>query len=359
MLNLNSKIYESLREFRNENKFINKKFFIYVTESITNYSPFQNFIDELSIGNDVRICVKNFRSEPSTEAVNEIRDRYDDNYDYIVGIGGGSVLDISKFLSFLFLSKEGLENFDFNGTGKIQDSIPLILIPTTSGSGSEFTKYCVVTNSLTRRKFTVSDDRLIPRFVIHQREFLEDLPETVRVSSTIDAYVHCYEAFVNHDLGHISKVLCMDAIRSLSKGIVDYNIKEVSKIAFGSMVAGILINENRTGLIHTASVALSEYTDLAHGLLNSILFEHVHRLNFKSNSQKVEDFQTLERRAVGFDLIDRVIEIGTNTKVIFHTKPDIEKIMFRISQDKGLNALKFGAIDEIEVRKFLENICYG
>lgn len=359
MLNIKSELYESLSDYALKNKFSEKRIFIYASEFLSRHRIFKDFVNQVSKDNHVVICFKNFRSEPETDSVNLIRDEYNDDYDIIFGFGGGSVLDVSKFLSFLFKTDQRLEDFDLGGFGAIKQSIPLVLIPTTSGSGSELTKYCVATNSLTRRKFTVSDHSLIPVAAIHEREFLLDLPESVRISSTLDSYIHCYEAFVNHDLNALSRVVCFDALRSLSKGIINYNPNETSRIAYGSMIAGMLINEYRTGLIHTMSVALSEYTHLSHGLLNTVLFEQINNLNVKNTPKRVIDFQVNEVETTGIDLSRHVIYIGRRTGLNFHTTPDIDKIMDRIAQDKGLSKLKSGAKSEDQIRQIVETMCYG
>lgn len=359
MLNVRSELYESLSDYLVQNNLIEKRIFIYASEFISKHRIFKDFVNQVSQDNHVVICFKNFREEPETKAINLIRDEFNADYDIIFGFGGGSVLDISKFLSFLFESEQRLEDFDLGGLGLIRQSIPLVLIPTTSGSGSELTRYCVATNSLTRRKFTVSDERLIPVAVVHEKAFLLDLPERVRISSTLDAYIHCYEAFVNHDLNALSRVVCFDAIRSLSKGILNFNPDAISRIAYGSMIAGTLINEYRTGLIHTMSVALSEYTHLSHGLLNTVLFEQINNLNMKNTPQRVIDFQVNEVEAVGIDLSRHVIDIGRQTRLDFHTKPDIDRIMERIAQDKGLEILKSGAKNEDQIKQIAETLCYG
>ena len=217
MLNIKSDLYESLSDYSLKNQFAGKRIFIYASEFLSKNRIFKDFVNQLTSDNHVVICLKNFRSEPDTDSVNLIRDEYNDDYDIIFGFGGDSVLDISKFLSFLFNTDQRLEDFDIGGCGLIKHCIPLVLIPTTSGSGSELTKYCVAANSLTRRKFTVSDKRLLPVAAIHEREFLLDLPESVRISSTLDAYIHCYEAFVNHDLNALTRVVCFDALEAYPK----------------------------------------------------------------------------------------------------------------------------------------------
>jgi alcohol dehydrogenase class IV len=297
--------------------------------------------------------------EPWSKDVDESFNRISGPISGVVGIGGGSVMDFAKALAILIPNKGAITDFEF-GDREIKDVSPLWLLPTTCGSGSEVTQYCVINNSVTGRKFTLGHDSLKPIQASINHTLLKYIPKHVRLETGLDAFTHCLEALLNAKrntlVDSISKEGLRIAFDILPKVLHEYpSDKFLEKLAVLSLYGGTSISYNRTGLIHTLSVALSKYFDMSHGLLNAFLLRYAltatlphydgHLKNIISTmfgQNFGSDKEALEKLLFWLDSI-----LEKNKPIFKGSLAHAEiKIIDRLMQDKGLESVTYGGISE-------------
>jgi len=215
---------------------------------------------------------------PSIEIINEIiSDFRDSNFSHVIGLGGGSSLDVAKFVAFK------LKKFK-------------ILIPTTFGSGSEVTRISVL--KVNGKKQSFHDDGLFADVAIIDPQFLENSSQDVIKNSAIDALAQCSEAYDSKLSNNYTKFLCKKAFDVLENGIVNEKYED---LATGSLYCGLGFGNSSTTLGHALSYvfsnegishghALAFTTTVAHEFNNSIFYNRfykiVKKLNFKRISLK-------------------------------------------------------------------------
>jgi alcohol dehydrogenase class IV len=311
-------------------------------------------------GASVRL-IKRSGDEPTSEEVDKLVADTPAQIDTIIGVGGGSVLDIAKFVAMLKVSGGRCVEYEFAGK-KIIGSLPTYLIPTTSGSGSEVTPYSVIQNSTTKRKFTISDPAMFPERALVDPSLTLSLPLSTTIASGLDAFIHCLESFLNTSNNKIVKPLALEGMRisvaNLSKISSDpHNLEIRKKLSLASVLGGICIANSRTGLIHTLSVALSGKSSQAHGILNARILPHVLRKNsLHYNGALVRIAEAVMGRTVendsvaGENLIEWVNAIFKPLNYRFNDaqviRNAISNLVDRVKQDSQLPQINHGPINE-------------
>ncbi len=212
-------------------------------------------------------------SNPSMNTVEKIlREFENEALDSVIGLGGGSVLDVTKFSAYKM--------------GK-----PKILIPTTFGSGSEVTRISVLKVDAKKKSF--HDDALFADVALVDPFFIKTTPDEIFKNSVIDACAQCTEAFDSKNSNPYTKFLCEKAFDFLEYGILK---NERQKIVYGSLLSGLGFGNSSTTLGHALSYvysnegvshghALAFTTTIAHQYNKSIFYERflnlVKKLKFK------------------------------------------------------------------------------
>lgn len=300
--------------------------------------------------------------EPTTDSIDYVYKKIDNDIEAIIAIGGGSVLDTAKFLSTLFFSLKSSLEYDFNKT-EINKALPLYLIPTTAGSGSEVTPYSVVSNSKTGRKFTISSQLFLSKQSFVDSSFLRNLSRKILVASSLDAFIHSLEVLLNKNENILLENLAISSMENifkiLSKDLTRLKDEDYELLSLSSLYGGICIANSRTGLIHTFSVAFSEYSKEAHGILNSKILKKVLEFNLSALNGKLAIIMSkvLNKQIIDDEEALHIIEKFINNlldqgKIIFENEPSLEYISSRVMQDKGLvdvNLKEFSNEDLIKI----------
>ena len=222
---------------------------------------------------------------PSMETVNSIISKFDESeFDYVIGLGGGSSLDVAKFVGFKTLKKK-------------------IMIPTTFGSGSEVTRISVL--KVNGKKKSFHDDSQIANIAIVDSHFIEDSPIEIIRNSAIDATAQCSEGFDSKSGNSFTKFLCNHAFNLLEEGIMKMD-KE--KIVMGSLISGLGFGNCSTTLGHALSYvfsnegyshghALAFTTTMSHEFNNSQFYRRFKNLVNKLNFEPIHLTQNLEDAA--------------------------------------------------------------
>lgn len=204
----------------------------------------------------------------------------------VVGFGGGSSLDVAKLAALLAASGQPLA--DAYGVGNaIGPRLPLVLVPTTSGTGSEVTPISIVTTG-TSEKMGVVSPLILPDIAILDPELTRGLPPHVTAATGIDAMVHAIEAYssTNANNNPISRTLAIEALRLMSgvlKRVVDVpdDIDARSDMLLGSMLAGQAFANSPVAAVHALAYPIGGHYKVPHGLSNSLVLPHVLRFNIK------------------------------------------------------------------------------
>lgn len=204
--------------------------------------------------------------------------------DGIVGLGGGSSLDVAKLVSVLALGHETLS--DIYGVGNAKGPrLPLILIPTTSGTGSEVTPISIVTTG-TNEKMGVVSPVILPDIALLDPELTYGLPAHVTAATGIDAMVHAIEAYASASANNnpISRMLATQALTVMGRSILTAvhepsNPEARGDMLLGSMLAGQAFANSPVAAVHALAYPLGGHFHIPHGLSNALVLPHVLRFN--------------------------------------------------------------------------------
>lgn len=204
--------------------------------------------------------------------------------DCVIGLGGGSSLDVAKLVALLAGSNEDLR--DCYGVGKAKGPrLPLILVPTTAGTGSEVTPISIVTTG-SAEKMGVVSPVLLPDVALLDPELTYGLPSPVTAATGLDAMVHAIEAFASANANNnpVSRGLAIQALQlmgsSLRTAVSDgNNIRARADMLLGSMLAGQAFANSPVAAVHALAYPLGGHFHIPHGLSNALVLPHVLRFN--------------------------------------------------------------------------------
>lgn len=194
--------------------------------------------------------------------------------DFIVGLGGGTPLDTAKAVAAMSVLPGKLA--DYAGKEMKGDFPPLVLIPTTAGTGSETTKFFVYTETSTDAKLLMKGDDLLPDVAVIDYTYTISSPLGITVATGMDALTHAVEAYTSKKANPVTDLYCLDAIKrifeNLSKAALDGNNKKArEEMAFAAFEAGICINNSSVTIVHGMSRPIGALFHVPHGISNAML----------------------------------------------------------------------------------------
>ncbi|HYG41967.1 MAG TPA: iron-containing alcohol dehydrogenase [Bordetella sp.] len=210
----------------------------------------------------------------------------DCNAEVVLGLGGGSSMDVAKLMAVLCGSKQALA--DMYGIGKVQGPrLPLVLLPTTAGTGSEVTAISIVTTGETTKSGVVSP-YLMADLAILDAELTLGLPAAATAATGIDAMVHAIEAYTSARLKNpISDMLARQAMMLLSANLLracrdgaDRPAREA--MLLGATLAGQAFSNSPVAAVHALAYPLGGHFHVPHGLSNALVLMHVLRFNLQA-----------------------------------------------------------------------------
>jgi alcohol dehydrogenase len=220
------------------------------------------------------------KAEPDFENVDQCLDvARGADVGLIVGVGGGSSMDLAKAIAAM-LTNEG-KLIDYYGADKLPTpALPIIAIPTTSGTGSEATPNAIFTDHVEKLKKGIVSPYLMPRVAIVDPELTLTTPPRVTAATGMDALTHAVESFISRKATPQSEVYSLDAIRriggSLRTAVFDgANLAARTEMALSSYFAGIAIANAGTAAVHAMAYPLGGQFGVAHGVSNALLMPYV------------------------------------------------------------------------------------
>lgn len=205
------------------------------------------------------------------------------NIDCIVGLGGGSAMDVAKGCNFIYTNGGTMR--DYWGYGKAtRPMLPMILIPTTAGTGSEAQSYALIVDPVTHRKMACGAPGAAARIAILDPCLLLSCPARVTACAGLDAISHAVESFVSTAANALSRLYAAEALRALARGLprVFENGQDLEARAatlLGANWAGTAIEHSMLGAAHAAANPLTRRYGTIHGLAVAAMLPHVVRYN--------------------------------------------------------------------------------
>lgn len=259
-----------------------KKFSFFCGESSLKRSGFFNkILDSLDkYGLEIQV-ISGITPEPDIPSVNELLNRVKTyNPHGIIAIGGGSVIDSAKIVSALIATNKNI--FELRGK-EIEEALPIIAVPTTSGTGSEATRFAVITNPEIRDKFLLFGKALIPKVAIVDPELTFTMSVIIASATGIDALCHAIESFLSRSSTPYTDIWAKEAIEilwnNLVPAIIENSLPSKEKISYAAFWAGVAINNTKTTLVHAMSRPLGGVYNVIHGIANGILLPAYLRYN--------------------------------------------------------------------------------
>ena len=207
----------------------------------------------------------------------------DNSVDGVVAVGGGSSMDVAKVVAVLLASDQPLT--ELYGVGQVRGSrLPLVLVPTTAGTGSEVTPVAVITTGETT-KAGVSSPVLLPDVALLDAELTLGLPPAVTAMTGVDAMVHAIEAYTSrHKKNAVSDTLAVAALSLLARNIrtavsTPTNLEAREAMLLGACLAGQSFANAPVAAVHALAYPLGGHYHIPHGLSNSLVLPSVLEFN--------------------------------------------------------------------------------
>lgn len=318
-------------------------------------------ISELGINRVLIVTDKGIRSanlldgiEKSLQAVNLEYEIYDEiepnpsddtihkgtNYlkqhksEAVLAVGGGSSIDTAKGIAAMATNPGHI--FDYEGVGKITiPPLPIIAIPTTSGTGSEVTASTVVTNKDTLFKLAVISPKLFPILSILDPALTLHLPQGITAATGMDALTHAIESYTSKSANPVSQGFAIQAIKMIGENLtkayfVGTDIESREKMLVGSMIAGVAFSQSLLGNVHAISHTFGGVFNIPHGIANAALLPFVMKYNLPACAEQYKDIAI----ALGVDVsglstrlaAEKAIEIVIQMNQSMNIPPNIKDL---------------------------------
>ena len=201
----------------------------------------------------------------------------------ILSIGGGSVLDAAKLFAVRLTNDQPLR--EWLGIDLIRNpGVPMILVPTTAGTGAEVTPNAIVTLPDEELKVGIVSRHLLPQIVILDASLTLGLPKAITAATGMDAFVHSLESYISTKANPISDMFAMESMRLIGTNIVEAyehgdSIKAREAMMLGSMYGGLALTAAGTAAVHALAYPLGGMFNITHGVANAMLLPHVMAFN--------------------------------------------------------------------------------
>ena len=262
---------------------------------------------------------------PTLEGINKgVAIAAENKVDFILGVGGGSVMDSAKLIALLYESKGVIDwkaafsNYDhpFSFIKSKPSSLPFLAVSTTSGTGSQCTQAAVVSDTKNKEKITLFHLDLFPKAAIIDPELMLTVPDRVTAATGFDAFTHAFESYLGGRTSPITEQLSLQSIKlvidNLPKAIEEPNsIEYRTRLAWADTIAGICLSNGGADIPHPLGEIIGGICQrIPHGETLAMVYPKF--LNYKKNIA-IDKFETianylgLEKKPEAF--VNKVIEL--------------------------------------------------
>ncbi len=265
----------------------------------------------------------NVAEEPSVEFIDEVTKEFKNkNFDIIISVGGGSVIDTGKAISAMLHLNDSIINYlDGVGTKKHDGiKIPFIAIPTTAGTGSEATNNAVISKKGQGDfKRSLRHNNLIPDYAIIDPVLTLTQPEYVTAFAGLDAFTQLLESFVSNKATPMTDALCMSAIQYFESNLIKVctsapdDINARACLAYSAMISGITLTNAGLGIVHGFASEIGGMFNAPHGAICAALLFAATKVNIDALNRDIDkNNHFLEKYAI----IGQLISQSKDTKDI-------------------------------------------
>ncbi len=196
--------------------------------------------------------------------------------DFCIGIGGGSPLDSAKAIMAMTVLEGNIA--DYSGEEIAGEFPPLVLIPTTAGTGSETTKVTIITDTKNDIKMLLKGEQLFPKLAVIDYEFTISAPQSVTAATGRDALTHAVEAYTSKKANSLTDMYAISAIKRIFKYLPKAykdgeNRKAREEMSMAAFEAGVCINNSSVTIVHGMSRPIGALFHVAHGISNAMLIK--------------------------------------------------------------------------------------
>jgi len=244
--------------------------------------------------------------------------------DVLVAVGGGSCIDAAKAIAML--AAQGGRITDYAGVGKVSGPLPpTVMVPTTGGSGSDVSQFCVVTDTTRRLKVTIGARALVPDISVTDPRALTTVPPDITAYTALDVLSHAIESYVSKAATFLTDVQALAAIRGVTRYLFPAldrpdDLRAREGLARASLHAGLAFTNALLGATHAISHQIGGLTDLPHGLLNAIVLPHVMEFNAPVCAERLVDVAAAMGLAAGAMKPDEAADAAIETVRAFVAK---------------------------------------
>ncbi|MBA0882811.1 iron-containing alcohol dehydrogenase [Flavobacterium undicola] len=266
-----------------------RMFLVTIAELRSTLTP---FLEELKSQGIAIVTDESIVSEPTFDDFNTILGKaIAFNADSVVGIGGGSVLDVAKLVAAQLKNSQTLD--EIKGIGNLKERKTYVAcIPTTSGTGSEVSPNAIFVNNQ-GEKVGIISPFLVPDAAYIDPVLTVSLPRNITAATGIDALTHCLEAYTNKFAHPFVDLYALEGVRIIAKYLKracddGTDLEARSQVALGSMYGGMCLGPVNTAAVHALSYPLGVEYHIPHGLSNALLLPSVMEYNIEANASKYE-----------------------------------------------------------------------
>jgi len=266
--------------------------------------------------------------------------------DLVVGIGGGSAMDVAKAVSVIAANKGRAK--DYLGLNKVPGpGLPKIMVPTTAGTGSEVTFTSVFIRKKLKKKEGMNSPWLYPELALIDPVLTLSVPPNVTAATGIDALCHAIESYTSINSSPMSELVSLEAIRLISSDLRTCvhdgsNLRARENVLLGSLYAGLGLANAGVTAVHSLSYPLGGKYGISHGVANTVLLPYVMRFNLPG---AVEKFAVVAE-AMGEFIDDLSLREAANLAV-----EAVEELIEDCDMDISLEELGVGEEDFSELAK--------
>lgn len=273
--------------------------------------------------------------------------------DVIIALGGGSVIDAAKGIAILAANGGGI--LDYVGIDRSAVPIPpLIVVPSTSGSGADVSQFCVVTDTSRRAKATIIGRALVPNVTVVDPRLLSTMPDWVNATTGLDALTHGIEAYVSLARNPLTDRHALHAV-----GLVFEHLTATLErggamphrraMALASLEAGMAFSNAILGAAHAVSHQVGGLLDATHGEINGVLLPHVIRFNAEADPTPYVPIA---------DYLGLVVRGRAPQAAAWAVAEDVESLVARVGMPSKLARLGVAVADLPRLaRGALQDVC--
>lgn len=271
--------------------------------------------------------ISDIPAEPNYHEAQAMVDEFkQEQADFIIAIGGGSVMDVAKLASILATNEYTVKDLLDNPL-LAKKQITSLMIPTTAGTGSEATPNSIVGVPEKELKIGIVNPEMIADYVILDSRMIKKLPKPIAAATGVDALCHAIECFTSAKANPISNTFALEALDLIMNNIIEActnseALEAKSRMLLGSFYAGVAITSSGTTAVHALSYPLGGKYHIAHGVSNAMLLTPV----MKFNQPAIKDLL-----AVAYDRVvktgDKDLSVDDKSEYMLNQLEEIVKVL--------------------------------